>query len=223
MQRCKEQKGSMQQWNYRRHFYKRHSMLWHKWIMPGKPHLIQPGNREWVTTIECINSSGWSVPLCMIFKGKVHIEGWYTENKIAGNWMIQVSPNEWTTDEIGLQWLQKVFIPSISRRSIDQYRLLVLDGHESHLTPTYNKICEDNKIISIYMPPHASHLLQPLDVGCFGPLKQIYRRLVEQRSRLRYNHINKLDFLKGVSYCSSWGLYYFKYSQWLYCSGNSPI
>jgi hypothetical protein len=26
--------------------------------MPGKPHLIQPGNREWVTTIECMNSSG---------------------------------------------------------------------------------------------------------------------------------------------------------------------
>ena len=172
-------------------------MLWHKWIMPGKPHLIQPGNREWVTTIECINSSGWSVPMCIIFKGKVHIEGWYTENNIPGNWMIQVSPNEWTTDEIGLQWLQKVFIPSISRRSIDQYRLLVLDGHESHLTPTFNEICEDNKIISIYMPPHSSHLLQPLDVGCFGPLKQIYRRLVEQRSRLGCNHINKLDFLKA--------------------------
>jgi hypothetical protein len=43
--------------------------------MPGKPHLIQPGNREWVTTIECMNSSGWMVPSCIIFKGKRLIEG----------------------------------------------------------------------------------------------------------------------------------------------------
>jgi hypothetical protein len=26
--------------------------------MPRKPHLIQPGNREWVTTIECVNTTG---------------------------------------------------------------------------------------------------------------------------------------------------------------------
>lgn len=61
--------------------------------IPGKPHLIQPGNREWVTTIKYINSSGWSVPTCIIFKGKVHIEGWYAENRLPSDWIIQVSPN----------------------------------------------------------------------------------------------------------------------------------
>jgi hypothetical protein len=30
--------------------------------MPGKPHPLQPGNREWVTTVECINANGWSIP-----------------------------------------------------------------------------------------------------------------------------------------------------------------
>ena len=29
------------------------------------------------------------------------------------------------------------------------------------------------------MPPYISYLLQPLDVGVFGPLKQAYRKLVE--------------------------------------------
>jgi hypothetical protein len=43
--------------------------------MPGKPHLIQPGNRERVTTIECV-STGWVLPSCVILKGRVHIEGW---------------------------------------------------------------------------------------------------------------------------------------------------
>ncbi|KAI9041725.1 Transposase [Aspergillus affinis] len=70
--------------------------------MPGKPHLIQPGNREW-TTIECINSSGWSIPTCVIFKGKLHIEDSYEECSIPGDWKIKVSANGWTTDEISLE------------------------------------------------------------------------------------------------------------------------
>jgi hypothetical protein len=47
------------------------------------------------------------------------------------------------------------------------------------------------------MPAHSSHLLQPLDVGCFGPLKRAYSGLVEQKMRLGYNHIDKFDFLKA--------------------------
>ena len=47
--------------------------------MPGKPWLIQPGTREWVTTIKYVNSMGWSVPSTIIFKGKVYIEGWFDE------------------------------------------------------------------------------------------------------------------------------------------------
>lgn len=165
--------------------------------MPGKPWLIQPGNREWVTTIECVNSRGWSVPSTIIFKGKVHIEGWFDEAGIPHEWRIELSPNGWTSDIIGLRWLQKVFIPATNRRTRGGYRLLVLDGHGSHLTPEFDQTCKENNIIPICMPAHSSHLLQPLDVGCFAPLKRVYGKLIEQKGRLGYNHIDKLDFLKA--------------------------
>lgn len=45
------------------------------------------------------------------------------------------------------------------------------------------------------MLAHASHLLQPLDVGCFTVLKRSYGRLVENKMRLGINYIDKLDFL----------------------------
>ena len=45
------------------------------------------------------------------------------------------------------------------------------------------------------MPPHSSHLLQPLDVGCFSPLKRAYSREVESLIRNYINHITKLEFL----------------------------
>jgi hypothetical protein len=45
------------------------------------------------------------------------------------------------------------------------------------------------------MPAHSSHLLQPLDVGCFAVLKRVYSRFVSDLARNAYNHIDKLDFL----------------------------
>ena len=48
------------------------------------------------------------------------------------------------------------------------------------------------------MPPHSSHILQPLNMGCFSILKHLYGRQVEQFMRLGINHIDKPDFL--ISY-----------------------
>ncbi|RJE22627.1 Pogo transposable element [Aspergillus sclerotialis] len=45
------------------------------------------------------------------------------------------------------------------------------------------------------MPAHSSHLLQPLDVGCFAPLKRAYGGLVEKLMPTGVNHIDKYDFL----------------------------
>ena len=46
------------------------------------------------------------------------------------------------------------------------------------------------------MPAHSSHLLQPLDIGCFAVLKRSYGRMVETKMRNGINHIDKLDFLE---------------------------
>ena len=45
------------------------------------------------------------------------------------------------------------------------------------------------------MPPHSSHLLQPLDVGCFSPLKRAYGDEISSLTRDHINHINKITFL----------------------------
>jgi hypothetical protein len=47
------------------------------------------------------------------------------------------------------------------------------------------------------MPPHSSHILQPLDVSCFAPLKLSYGRQIETFVQNRLNHITKLEFLSA--------------------------
>jgi hypothetical protein len=143
--------------------------------------------------VESINATGWALPPYIIFKGKVFIESWF--DNLAPDWKINKSANGWTTDEISLDWLQNHFIPCIEGRSKGKYRLLVLDGHGSHLTAQFDQICTEHNIIPICMPAHSSHLLQPLDVACFAPLKRAYGGLVESLTRNGIDHIDKLDFL----------------------------
>lgn len=45
------------------------------------------------------------------------------------------------------------------------------------------------------MPAHSSHYLQPLDVGCYAPLKIIYGRLVQEKMLAGVNHIDEQDFV----------------------------
>jgi hypothetical protein len=45
------------------------------------------------------------------------------------------------------------------------------------------------------MPAHTSHILQPLDVSCFGPLKKVYGSQIKKKMRLSINHITKEEFL----------------------------
>jgi hypothetical protein len=130
----------------------------------------------------------------VIFKAtKYSQEGWF--ESLPCDWKINISDNGWTTDKIGMDWLINHFIPYTNGRTMGRYRMLILDGHGSHLTAEFDRICTENNIIPICMPPHSSHLLQPLDVSCFAVLKRQYGQLVEQRMRLGFNHIDKIDFL----------------------------
>jgi hypothetical protein len=140
-----------------------------------RPKAIQPGNREWATAIASINALGWAIPPFIILKARHHLSSWYKDGEIPPDWVIGVSDNGWTTNELGLAWL-KHFDAYTKTRTIGLVRLLILDGHESHNSTEFNKYCKDNKIVTLCMPPHSSHLLQPLDVGCFAPLKKAYGR-----------------------------------------------
>jgi hypothetical protein len=160
----------------------------------GRPKVIQPGDRTWVTVIEGINAQGWALPATIIFAGKVNQSTWY-EAGIPEDWIITTSENGWTDCELGFKWLTKIFDKHTRSRTVGTYRLLFLDGHKSHFTSEFEDFCEENNIIYLCPPPHSTHLLQALDVGCFSPLKNAYGRLVQDKSQLGIRHIDKIDFL----------------------------
>jgi hypothetical protein len=159
-----------------------------------RPRLVQPGNREWVTVIQSICAAGYAIPPFIIYKGRVHISAWYEDADVPSNWRVSVSENGWTNNSLGLEWL-KHFDAYTKTRQVAVYRLLILDGHESHLNQGFKDYCLENKILTLCMPSHSSHILQPLDVVCFSPLKRKYSERVRGLARNRVFYINKENFL----------------------------
>ncbi|EDN05075.1 conserved hypothetical protein [Histoplasma mississippiense (nom. inval.)] len=66
----------------------------------GNSKLVQPGDREWVTVIAGINATGWALRTMIILKGKMHQSCWYETEGLPSDWVIGVSENGWTTDQL---------------------------------------------------------------------------------------------------------------------------
>jgi hypothetical protein len=131
----------------------------------------------------------------IIFAGKVYISTWYDKTKLPPNWTVGLSETGWINNVLRLIWLREVFDKYTRKQIISRHRLLILDGHGSHFTAEFHCFCADNAIILLCLPLHSSHLLQPLDVGCFSVLKRSYGRIVEGWIRIGINHIDKQDFI----------------------------
>jgi hypothetical protein len=69
------------------------------------PKAVQQGNREWTTVIQGVNTIGWAILSFTIFKSRHHLSVWYKEENLPQDWVIEVSENSWTTNELGCDGL----------------------------------------------------------------------------------------------------------------------
>jgi hypothetical protein len=77
----------------------------------------------------------------MILKGKLHQASWYRD--LPSDWVVALSDNGWTNNELGVEWI-KHFNRHTESYTRGMYRLLILDGHDSHATPEFDQFCKDN-------------------------------------------------------------------------------
>ena len=128
---------------------------------------LSSGNKYQITVLACANAAGTVLPPMVIFKGERLNHEW-TKGEVP-NTIYGMSPQGWIDHELFNEWLQKLFIENIPQtRPV----ILLLDGHSSHYTPEAIKTAAENEIILFCLPPHATHVAQPLDVSFFGPLKK---------------------------------------------------
>lgn len=83
---------------------------------------------------------------------------------------IIMSAKGFTNNEIGVEFLRH-FLKHTDAGPQSEWKLLLMDNHESHGTGEFAKLANDNHILPFPLISHLTHCMQPLDVGVFNPYK----------------------------------------------------
>jgi hypothetical protein len=159
----------------------------------------EDGSREWITLIACICADGTVLPPGLIFAAdsKTPQLTWVSDvDKEKHSVRTTVTPSGWSNDDCGLGWVEQVFDPYTKDKARRSWRLLIMDGHGSHVTMEFLIYCIERMIIVLIFPPHSTQTLQPLDVACFSPLAQAYTKQLGDKFHKEQNllHMKKSYF-----------------------------
>jgi hypothetical protein len=132
------------------------------------------------------------VPPLVILTGKNVSPQWIPKD-LNESFYFSASEKGWTSMTIREEWLYKVFEPFTREKARGRKRLLICDDHNSHVSSKFIRVAIDNDIEVILMPPHSSHLLQPLDIGIFGPFKTHIRKELDKYFRIRIARMQKAE------------------------------
>ena len=147
---------------------------------------LEPGWQEWVTAVEYICADGSALPPLIIFKAD-NISGAWISTDTAANWHWAASQEGWTTNRHGLEWLEKAG---------GRQRLLICDGHDSHIAGNFIAHCMEHRITLLVILPHNSHLLQPADVVVFGPLATYHAQETDRLTRNGVRRLSKAEWVQ---------------------------
>lgn len=143
----------------------------------GPATAIMEGSREFASVLETVSASGVVIPPFIIWQGKTHRESYYKEGGVEYEATFAVSPSGYIDDELGYEYMKVHFEPHTrGTATVPPPHCLIVDGHSSHIAWKVVKYALDHNIHMICLPSKSTHLLQPLDVGCFGVLQTTYEK-----------------------------------------------
>ncbi|KAJ3454606.1 hypothetical protein MRS44_013206 [Fusarium solani] len=132
-------------------------------------------SRTWATILECISAAGVRLTPALILTG-TNLQGQWFPGENTPNWFFDCSPTGWSNIVIFRKWFTEIFLQETRPKDTTAWRMLILDGHRTHITIEIMYMAWVNKVQLIYLPAHSSHISQPLDVGLFSPVKSYFRR-----------------------------------------------
>lgn len=148
--------------------------------------------RENTTTLLCVSADGRMLPLLCVFKGKYVMENW-VDNDMTTQTAVSASERGWMETRLFYNWFRDVFLTHIGT---ERPVILLYDGHTTHISTKLIQLAQENEVTIVKLPPHTTHVLQPLDVAVFKGLKQKWdKELCKWQRQNPRKKIPKKDFM----------------------------
>lgn len=123
-----------------------------------------------------ITASGEHLSPYVVYKSERLQQSWIEGGSI--DVIYNRTSSGWFDSEIFVDWFKKIVLRYVRRLPPDEPKIIIGDNLPSHINHKIVDLCEANNIRMVFLPPNSTHLLQPLDVAVFGPLKTEWRKLI---------------------------------------------
>ena len=163
------------------------------YVVAGKhyqPQMVMAERSKLVTVIGAGNALGSSIPPFFVFPGQRMLPD-LMEGKTVGA-EGTVTKSGWSNSDVFRTYMKEHFLKFVQGRNGEPI-LVLYDGHRSHIGIDLIEWARENNIILFVLPPHCSHILQPMDIGCFGPLQVVYSQECLKFSRLNHRTVTRYD------------------------------
>ncbi|KAJ3454592.1 hypothetical protein MRS44_013192 [Fusarium solani] len=151
-------------------------------------------SRTWTTFIEAVTADGRLLKPGIIFKGKELQQQWFIDE-------LRGSPT--------VEWLKEVYLPQTQPADESDARLIILDGHGSHVSDEWMATC---------------FLNNPLDNGVFNVSKAAYRKELQKLASLTDSApVDKVNFIKAYAKAREVGMTKKNILSGWRVTGNWPI
>ena len=130
---------------------------------------------ETSTVLSFVNATGQVCPPMVIHKGQRVQETW--SMKAPGDMQLASTDRGYITKS-RFHHYGVSFIKYLKQEGLANHKnLLIVDGHKSHLynLPFY-EVMRENNVEVLTIPPHTSHVLQPLDSIPFAQFKKHWEK-----------------------------------------------
>ena len=158
------------------------------------PHKTVATSTKTMYTVQvCCSANGIFLPLYVVYKGKHLYSTWCNGGPEKTRY--NCSDSGWMESVQFVEWFEKIFIPET--KHLDGNKLLIFDGHSSHISSTVVTMAIENNIELLCLPAHTSSILQPLDVGVFKSVKSAWRKCLKSfYEESRFDNVDKIRFPK---------------------------
>lgn len=152
------------------------------------PERFMTFSKSAISVMFTVTAAGESLPLYVVYKAERLYDRWIEGgppktiyNRTKSGWFDSGTFEDWFV-RVVLPWAQKT----------EKQKVVIGDNLSSHLNLDVLKMCQQNNIKFVFLPPNATHITQPLDISFFRPVKIAWRKIL-QKMKLEHPTLNCVD------------------------------
>ena len=138
------------------------------------PERVKDSTKASISMMFCGSANGCMLPAYVVYKTE-HIWSIWTEGEPIGV-RYSRSKSGWFDGPTFEDWFNTIFLSHV--RNIPGKKVLLGDNLSTHFSPNVLKAAAENNIVMACLVPNATHIMQPLDVAFFAPMKRVWRNIL---------------------------------------------